>query len=229
MWKPVMYGAVAAIVLVSLTLLGGYLYLGRSGELSKAEAPENVVLIFESPAEDGATVAGLITVVSGGRMKDISPETTVTIPGTSYSRLRDSFAFGGGAAVVAALGPSALPAGTGFVSVPEKIWRAAVDATGGVQVSVRSEMTVFTGTEIVTVRAGVQRLRGAQVSAVVRGLPYLTVSESALLRRELEEKLSLALITSQPTVDNFGTDLAEKPLARWLMSDLPQAANSVVE
>lgn len=229
MWKPILYGALAAVLLLAATLLGGYVYAERTGMLADAEVPERVVLIFESPAEDGATVAGLIAVVSGGVVSDVSPDTTVTIPGTSYNRLRDAFAFGGGTSVVAALGVSTGGEGTRFVSVPERVWRSAVEATGGVQVVVASEMTVFTGMELVTVRSGEQTLTGSQLSAVLRGLPYLSTAESDTLRRSLEREIALAVIAAKPRSEDLDTDLAAKPLSAWLQTELPRSLNSQVE
>ena len=80
-------GAALAIFVVLLVGGGGYLYSQRAGGSAESAQQDRVVLIFESPAEDGATVAGLIALVADGQMSDVSPETTVTIPGTSYNRL----------------------------------------------------------------------------------------------------------------------------------------------
>ena len=163
-------GALLAVLVVLVVGGGGYLYSQRAGGSVEKAQQQRVVLIFESPAKDGATVAGLIAHVADGEMRDVDPETTVTIPGTSYNRLGDAFVFGGGAAVARALGDQDAGGATAYVSVPITAWRTAVDSVRGVQVSVPSDMTVFDGASMTTIRAGDQRLTAAQVEAVLRGL-----------------------------------------------------------
>ena len=128
----------------------------------------------------------------------MSPDTTVTIPGTSYTRLSDAFVFGGGAAVARALGASDSGGRVAFVSVPEPEWRAAVEASRGVEVNVRERVTVFDGRKLTTIPAGKQRLSADDVAALLRGLSYVSPSQSQAIRRELERQLAGAVATGAP-------------------------------
>ena len=224
MGKSILVGAILALVLVVVLGAGGYLYSRSVGGITDVRPEDRVVLIFESPAEDGATVAALISVVADGRMRDVSPDTTVTIPGTSYTRLGDAFVFGGGAAVARALGDSPNGGRVAFVSVPESEWRAAIEASRGVEVSVRDKVTVFDGQKLTTIRAGKQTLSANEVAALLRGLSYVSPSQSQSIRRELERELASALASRTPSAGRLDSSLSPAALGRWLQSRLPQAA-----
>ena len=114
----------------------------------------------------------------------------MTIPGTSYTRLGDAFVFGGGAAVARALGDRQDGGRVAFVSVPESEWRAAIEASRGVEVNVREKVTVFDGEKLTTIPAGKQTLSANDVAALLRGLSYVSPSQSQAIRRELERQLA---------------------------------------
>lgn len=229
MGKSVVVGALVAIVLVVAVGLGGYVYLRGVGRTADGELQSRVVLVFESPAEDGATVAALICVVADGRMRDVSPDTTVTIPGTSSTRLSDALVFGGGASVASALGTSESVRPTAFVTVPESVWHAAIDATHVVQVNVSNDVTVFDGEELITIRSGEQRLTAAKVGALLRGLPYMAADENAAVRKQLERQLAAAVAAARPTGDGLKSDLPPKVLGSWLQTYLSRAVTSPVD
>jgi hypothetical protein len=230
MGKSMLVGAVLAVVLVAVLGVGAYFYLRGPVAASVALQQERVVLVFESPAEDGATIAALISIVADGKMRDASPDTQVTIPGTTATRLSDAYVFGGGGAVARALGAPDAGGPTAFVAVPAVTWRAAVDATRGVTVSVPEKLTVFDGNQLVTIPSGQQKLSAAQITALLNAQSYLTTAQSAVLRAELASQMAAALaaakpVAGQPTVA-LESDLSPEALAAWLQTSLLRAAMS---
>jgi hypothetical protein len=223
MGKSMLMGAILAVVLVAVLGVGGYLYSRSVSGIVEVHPEDRVVLIFESPAEDGATIAGLVTVVTDGRMHDVSPDTTVTIPGTSYTRLSDAFVFGGGAAVARALGDTQ-SGHVAFVSVKESEWRAAIEATRGVFVDVPEKVTVFDGKKLTTIRAGKQTLSADDVGSLLRGLSYASPRQAQAIRRELERQMAVALAARAPTVNRLETSLSPAALELWLKDSLAKAA-----
>jgi hypothetical protein len=228
MGKSMLAGAALAIALVAVMGVGAYFYLHDPLALSDARHEARVVLVFESPAEDGATIAALITVVADGKMRDASPDTQVTIPGTTATRLSDAYVFGGGAAVARALGAPDAGGPTAFVAVPAATWRAALEATGGVTVSIPQKLTVFDGTQLVTIAAGSQKLSAAQVAALLNAQSYLAATQSAALRAELASQMAAALATAKPAAGQptvaLESDLGPEALAAWLRTSLLRAA-----
>ena len=224
MRKSILVGAILALVLAAVLGAGGYLYSRSVEGITDVRPQDRVVLIFESPAEDGATVAALVAVVGDGHMRDVSPDTKVTIPGTSYSRLSDAFVFGGGAAVARALGEGKNGGRVAFVSVPESEWRAAIEASRGVELDVQDKVTVFDGRKLTTIPAGKHRLSADDVAALLRGLSYVSPSQSQAIRRELERQLAGALAVWAPSSDRLESSLSPAALGLWLQKSLSQAA-----
>ncbi|MEI7813640.1 MAG: LCP family protein [Coriobacteriia bacterium] len=224
MGKAVFVGAVLAIVLAAVLGVGAYFYMRVLGGGMDARRQDCVVLILESPAEDGATIAALISLVADGQMLDVSPDTTATIPGTSKNRVRDAFVFGGTAAVARALRQGQVRGPTAYVGVPAAVWRRAVDASGGVTVNMPQKVTVFNGAELVTIPVGRQKLTSTQVAAVLNGQAYLSPAEGTALRHELAVQVAAALVGSGPAADSLKTDLSEASLLVWIQDQLAAAA-----
>lgn len=225
MWKAMWTGAIVALLLVAVVGAGGFLYLRTQAKTANLAQGDRVVLIFESPAEDGATVAALISMVADGRMQDISPDTSTTVPGTTYNRLSDAYVFGGGAAVARSV-TSTSTSRTAFVSVPAATWRTALEATQGVTVNVPQKVTVFDGTSLITIAEGQRTLSAAEVSALLRGLSYVSPEGAAALRLQIERQLAAALVAAPPVPDAVQSDLAPEPLAIWMRDYLAKAASA---
>ena len=223
MGKSILAGAVIAITLVVVLGLGGYLYLNSVGPDPDARRQERVVVVFESAAEDGATVAALISVVEDGKMLDVSPDSSVTVPGTSFSRIGDAFVFGGAAGVARAIG-DANGAPTAFVSVPQPVWLSAVEATSGVRVDMPLKITSFDGVRLTTIPSGEQTLTADQVAAVLSATPKLTQEESASLRRQLGRSLGGAVAAARPAPGALKSDLPPDVLALWVQGVLSDAS-----
>lgn len=225
MGKSVLVGALVAILVTVVAAAGGYLYLRGSEGVGDEEQRARVVLVFESPAEDGAMVGALISLVEDGRMLDISPDTTVTIPGTTYHRLGDALVFGGGAAIASAVEDAGIGHPTAFVTVSESAWHSAL-ATRSVQVDLSSDVTVFDGESLTTIRSGEQTLTAQGVGALLRGLPYVAEGDRAAIRTELERQLAAALATAKPTPDGVVSNLSSADLDSWLQTHLSTAVIS---
>ncbi|MDO8916107.1 MAG: hypothetical protein Q7W16_08505 [Coriobacteriia bacterium] len=181
---------VLSVAVVALAMGAGYLYVMRSGALTRVDSLERAVVVFASHAEDGAEVAQVVALVSddGRTVRLVDPRQSVTIPGTSFSELGDAYPFGGGKAVAAALAGEAAPGG--YVDVPEAVWvamlsRSAGGAGGaggagagaGVRVVLPKAMDVFDGTRLVSFSEGTQSVVAADVPALLRGAAYLETAE----------------------------------------------------
>ena len=222
-------------VLVVLAVVVGVLLLGRmkpaSGAgggvaaslgLARGDDASRVALVIAAPAADGAVVAQLIAIVDSraslsttAAIVDVDPDTKVAIPGTSFDRLRDAYAFGGGAAVVAALPkPKPKPA---YVAVPQPVWTAAVDRSKGVTVTLPASLDVFDGTRLTSLGAGEQRIQGDGIAAVLLGLANLPDADRAAVRTQLERGIAASLAADAATTQaGVSSDLSRDTLTGWL-------------
>jgi hypothetical protein len=223
MRKSMLAGAIAAILLVALAGLGRFAYLRMVGGAPEARGQESVLLIFESSAKDGAPSAALISVVGGGKMRDVSPDTTVAVSGTSYSRLGDALAFGGGAAVARGLGSGQHGSVMRYVSVPEPVWHAAIEATYGVRVDIPRKLAAFKGAGLTTIPSGEQTLTADQVGVLMEGLSYLSTYEVPVLRVQLERQLAAALVSAGSSRGGFDTSFSPTDLDLWLRNGLTES------
>lgn len=143
--------------------------------------PQRVVVIGESQLEDGTTVAGLVATASrsdgGLTVTGLDTGARKPIPGTSYDRLRDALPMGGADAVVAAAAPG--EERTAWILLDQETWAQAVDAAGGVKVSIPASTTVFTGDKLFRFASGEQTLTGAQAVALVMGADEIEASAGA--------------------------------------------------
>ena len=221
MWKSVLVGALVGILVLVLGL-GGYLYVRGSAPQAQDRQSDRTLLIFESRAEDDATVAALISLIEGDGVRDISPETTVSIPGTSYNHLSDALAFGGGGAVL-----NAFKGGGGeadaFVSVPESVWRGAVDARSGITVDLPVDLTVFDGSRLSTLASGEQTMTSSEVGAVLRGIAYLNPTDRSRVRHQLSREMASALISAHGRATDLKSSMSGQVLESWLQNRLAQA------
>ena len=215
-------GAALAVLMVILLGVGGYTYLQRVSR-SDIKPTDRVVLIFEGPAADGATVAALVSVVADGRMVDVSPDTSVTVPGTAAGTLADAFVFGGGASVARAVASKMPGTWTAYVTVPESVWRAALGSASGVTVSVPDTVTVFDGVSLITVPSGEQKLTGSATGALLRSLSYLSPARATALRLQLERQLADGLVAAGSPAGSLVSDLSVKARGFWITNYLSKA------
>ncbi len=196
--------------------------------LARGNDASHVALVIASPAADGAVVAQLVAIVDSNASQnastaitDVDPDTKVAIPGTSFDRLRDAYAFGGGAAVVAALPkpkpelkPQPKPA---YVAVPQPVWTAAVDRSRGVTVTLPASLDVFDGTRLTSFSAGEQRIQGEGIAALLMGLAHVPATDRATVRTQLERGIAASLATDAAATEaGVSSDLSRTALHGWL-------------
>ena len=192
--------------------------------LARGNDASRVALVIASPAADGAVVAQLVAIVDSSASQnasaaivDVDPDTKVAIPGTSFDRLRDAYAFGGGAAVVAALPkpkPQPKPA---YVAVPQHVWTAAVDHSRGVTVTLPASLDVFDGTRLTSFSAGEQRIQGEGIAALLMGLAHVPATDRATVRTQLERGIAASLAADAAATEaGVSSDLSRTALHGWL-------------
>ena len=229
--KAVATGALSALLVLALAAGGGYVYLRATDSLSKRTDTATVALVIASRGEDGATVASLVGLVASSdattTITDVDPDTRVTIAGTSYDRLKDAYAFGGGAAVAKALpalasAPTPAAPAPAYVAVPEAVWRSALDRGGepGVRVTLPQALDVFDGRTLTSLPAGEQTLRSDEVAALLRALAYVPAAERSGVRTALIRGIASALATQGAPVSQLSSDLKQETLRIWLSGPL---------
>ncbi|NTU70231.1 MAG: hypothetical protein HGB10_00165 [Coriobacteriia bacterium] len=218
------------MALLVVGLIAGIGYMNIAGEKANSGDPDSpVVVVLESRAEDGATVAGLIGLVDASGVTAISPDTSVTVPGTTYERLGDAFVFGGGNAVADAMSDAGKGDVGQYVTVPERLWVEAVDRVGGLRMTVPTRMSVFDGSNLATVRSGEQTLSGTELRTVVRGLGYLDAAQAEQLRRVAILGIAAAVADAKVEVSSVQSNMKTPLLATWMSVQLPQSVISQVK
>lgn len=185
----VIIGLVLAAVAVGVLVLGREQLVKLAGGTSRVRSARAVLLVAAAPDDSGAVVAQVVARadLASGAVRAIDPSSTVTIPGTSYSALKDAYAFGGGAAVASAYARQRGEATLPYVAVSAEALSAAVDRSGGMQVTLPASMNVFDGSRLYEFPSGAATLSGPQLLAVLRGTPYLAPVQRTALEATLAE------------------------------------------
>lgn len=214
LFASLVVGAVIGVLTVGI--LGTLWYVSRRGsaEVGRTDAA-NVVVAFVSPAQDGATIAQIVVLLTDTATTQLLPETTVTVPGTSLVPLSDAYPFGGGGALAAGVASIEDVNDPAYVVIPQRTWTAAVDANSGLAIEVVEDVSVFDGRTVVRVASGEQRLDGTQIAAVMRALPYLESRDRELMRDQLQKGLTEALAKNPPGFSAVETDLDAQTYANW--------------
>lgn len=207
--RPIITGALSAVVVIALGV-GAYLYMGD--RIGPGSAPASqIVVAFAMDGEDRAEVAQLIAVVdlSAGAYSLQDASRTVSIPGTSYTLLRDAYPFGGAEAVAAAIDGGTLKSGTRWVDVPQDAWRRLVD--DGVEVAVTEPFETFDEvTERYTEFAeGTQTVSAEDLWGVVNGVAYLSAGEREAILKQLAAS-SLERLSAAGPGRGISTDLDDE-------------------
>jgi hypothetical protein len=214
-WKAALLGGLLALLALA-SGLGVYLYSRGAFGNKPAVNADRVVVVAASPAGDGAMVAHVVAVVAHGRVTRFSPDTTVTIPGTSFRRLGDAYAFGGAPAVARALATSTPSGSVGWVDLPPTSWHELIERAGGVTITVPASVNVFDGVRFTRLSAGTQRLTAGDMATLLMGLESLPATAQAPVRQEFELALlgALAERSGQPPL--IKSNLAADDLKGWL-------------
>jgi len=202
--RSVLIGAAAAVVLVAAVV--GFLVLrggtaGGSGSIgSKSTTPSEVAVVFALPGEDKAVTAQMVAVVdyATGVYELVDTTMTVSIPGTSYSALRDAYPFGGAQAVATALADGKDSGSTAWVDVSPDAWKRLLAA--GVDTSMTEAFDTYDETtdrysEFVV---GPQHVAVEDLPGLVNGLPYLTETVRAVPTQQLAAASMRTLQAAKP-------------------------------
>ena len=222
-------GGVLAL-LVALCAAAGYVYFRNDIATQQTARSSRVVVVAASPTADGSTAANLIVEVLPGRSSDISPDTPVTIPDTSFTRLGDAYAFAGASGVAEAV-PSTAPAGpTGWVDLPAASWQGLLDRSGGVAITLPTSVRVFDGAQLTTFPAGTRTLNGAEVATLLVGSAYLPEDLRTAIRADIERVLLRALTSESGVETLIHTNLGADDLKGWLarLSQAPLESSGTV-
>ena len=166
-----------------------------------ADDLDTVALIAAAPDDTGAVVAQVVTVLdlSGAQtqVSFVSPATPVAITGTTYQTLADAYPFGGGAGVADAYARAIGGDAPAYLAVGPDALARAVEAAGGVTLTLPADIAVFDGETLYTFPAGEGTFSADELGAVFKGAPYLTEGERASLDAELGHAL-IALYADWP-------------------------------
>jgi hypothetical protein len=213
--RSVLVGASLAVVVVAAAV--GALVILRptsGGGSADSKAPSEVVVVFAMPGEDHAVTAQLVAVVDvkSGRYELKETSSTVSIPGTSYSLLRDAYPFGGAKAVAAALEGGSIQAGTGWVDISPEAWQRLLAA--GVEVTITEPFDTFdeVSERYTEFEVGGQRIESADLGNLVNGLAYLGADQRTAIQGELASASLRALASTTPT-QGITTDLTAEQWA----------------
>lgn len=189
------------VVVVAGAALGAYVL--RSGHLPGRGRTDTdrVLVVAALPDENGALVAQVIALVdtTGGttRVSSIDTSLAVTIPGTTFSHLRDAYSFGGGARVAAAYAEASGAEAPPYVDLGPEAVNAAVDAAGGIELNLPQAMNVFDGDRLYTFEAGSVRVGASELRAVLNGMAYLPRRDREALQAQLAERMA-GLVAEYP-------------------------------
>ncbi|MDI6711712.1 MAG: hypothetical protein QMD96_00585 [Anaerosomatales bacterium] len=189
-------GGVLAGLVVVLLAGAALVYLRLSGQqlpFERARELDRVLVVVALPDENGDVVAQCIAVadLARGTVSSIDPSTRVTIPGTTYSSLRDAYPFGGGDGVARAVaglrGEEPMP----WIALgPDAVFHV-LGRTGQFGVQIDEPMSVFDGERLYEFPAGIVMVGTVKdLRAVLNGSAYLSPSA----RRHVLESVAAGFV-----------------------------------
>jgi hypothetical protein len=184
--------AAGLAVAVGVIALVGYVRVsGRQISFKRTPDVSRVIVIVALPGEDGAVGAQVISEVDlrSGAIESIDPSMAVSIPGTSYSTLRDAYPFGGGEGVAKALararGEQAIP----YMVLTHDAVERSLAAEGGFEVDLPEPMAVFDGERLYEWSAGPVRVSTvSELRAILNGAAYLDRDARDGVLRQIAER-----------------------------------------
>jgi hypothetical protein len=209
--RSIVIGAVCAVVVVAAGVGALVMRGGAKGGVPSGAAttpPSKVVVVFAMAGEDNAVTAQLVATVDSatGRYELTESSTTVSIPGTSYTALRDAYPFGGAEAVAAALAAGKVTAGTAWVDVSPQAWEGLLaqgfDTTMTEAFDTFDDLTDHYSEFVV----GPQHVAVEDLRGLVNGLPYLGAEARLSAMADLAAASMRALKAARP-VAGIETDL----------------------
>lgn len=196
MLKAALSGALIAMIVA--LLLVGLVALGVVDLPLEAPVPERVLVLATAPDEDGAQLASVAFVTSGGSTSAtiVDVDATVTVSGTSATSARGAYPFGGGSTVEAALRPQTGSQELPWVALGPEAWESLIDQAGGIEVDVPSAISTYRTGSLVLLEPGRRRITGQQAVALASASRFFTAQDRAATTRALASGLSGVIGTS---------------------------------
>lgn len=193
-WSIVLASVAAAVVLFA----AGAVYLRVSSDADTE--PSRCVVVFAAPGEDATEIAQLVVVVdmATGSYEIEDANQAATIPGTSYTKLRDAYPFGGAEVIAAVLDGGVVKPETAWVGISESGWQGLL--VNGVDVTIKESFETFDDvSEIYTeFLEGPGRIPATDLRALVNGAPYLSPDAQETIFEALASASLQALASSKP-------------------------------
>lgn len=210
LWRAAGWGAALA-VLLTIAALTAVLVIDVP-LTGRDSLPAVVVLAVACAGEDGAVGTPVVVTLdtASGELTVFDPLTEVAIPGTTYDRLRDAYAFGGGPAVAAAIARLEGGPTPGYVVLEEDAWIAAVDAAGGLALDSPGSVEVFTGERLFSFPAGRQVLSGVETREYLKGAAYLADTQRVRIAEQFAAALVAAVSVAEPGSAGIVTGLSDE-------------------
>lgn len=198
--RSVLIGATLAVVVVAAAV-AGLLLLRPAAKVGTAQAaPSEVVVVFALPGEDKAVTAQMVAAVdyATGAYELVDTTKTVSIPGTSYSALRDAYPFGGAEAIATALADGKAAASTAWVDVSPEAWKRLLAAGFDTTMTEAFDTYDETADRYSEFEVGPQHVAVEDLAGLVNGLPYLAETARAVPTQGLALASLRALAAAKP-------------------------------
>lgn len=219
LWRPVLIGALAAILLI-----GGLVVALQVGLIPSSTAPtegaaeKGVLLAVTLPAEDGVVTPRVVVYYppGGGTPQLVDPKKPATVAGTSANTLGDAYAFGGGSGLTRAFSAATNAATPLYVTVDQTTWRRLF-AADTISVELTSPVDVYTGTDLVSFPEGLVAVDATQSALLLDGADHLSDPARASIIAGLAAGTQRLLIARGSTLP-LATDASQSDLATWRLS-----------
>jgi len=215
--RSLLTGVLIGLLLVAAVV--GYL-LWTGLQESKHAGPDDVVVMLVLPDEEGVvlprTVDRYVTSGTGATVEHIDVRKEIAIPGTSYTQLRDAYAFQGPSGVAAAVGADAERTPSYVVLDTNAYARLMGDEP--ITVDIPEHMEVFDGDTLRTFEVGEAQVAPEDIVALFLGLQYLDAEQRDDVRAQVGLAIAARLAADPSTVPWLETDLSAEEYAAFVAS-----------
>lgn len=209
-------------VLIGLLLVAAVVgYLLWSGlQESKQAGPDDVVVMLVLSDEEGVvlprTVDRYVTSSGATSVEHIDVRKEIDIPGTSYTQLRDAYAFQGPSGVAAAVGADAERTPSHVVLDLGTYTRLMGDEP--IVIDVPEHMEVFDGETLRTFEEGEAKVRPEDITALFLGLQYLDADQREDVRAQVGVAIATRLAADPAAAAWLETNLEAEEYAQFVQS-----------
>ncbi|MDA3935830.1 MAG: hypothetical protein PF636_03045 [Actinomycetota bacterium] len=213
--RPVLVGVVMALVVVGV--LGVWVFLG--GDFGATQDVDHIVVALVTPDEDGIQLPQVMAHyefgTAGVDMTPIDPDLEVTLAGSSYTKLKDSYPFGGGDLLAETWAEASGGEVPEWIVVTQEAFLSLV-GDQKIMIDMPADAEVFDGAALFSFESGKAEYSGEEIVALMKGVEYLEVNDRNLVRLQLMGEIaSLLSVDGGHTV--VRTSLPDDLLATWLV------------